>query len=159
MSQLIPTDRPVLQRGNPKNDMSLWGGVVVGTSDFAPAPAKSERSHSWKWIAGGLALVVAGVVAFLLVSRTGGDKPATSTAEAVAPVTPEVKAVKDAGVEVVTPDAAAVAVIDAGLAATPTVVAVNAEVDAISGVAPIIKPAKKKVVRKTSKKASKKKRK
>ena len=148
-SQFVPTERPVLHRNSgAKNDMSIWGGVVVGTSDFAPPPAKKGRSNTWKWIAGGVGAVVAGVATFVIVSG-GSDKPPTS-AKTVAPV------IADAAVAVVPPpgpDAADVAkAVDAGVPidAAPTIAAVTGEVDAISGVAPVIKPAKKKVVRKTT---------
>ena len=151
-SQLLPTDsvgRPVLHRGSAgKNDMSIWGGVVVGTSDFAPPPAKKGRSNTWKWIVGGVGAVVAGVAAFLIVS--GGSDKSSTPAKAAAPVT------ADAAVAVVprpAPDAAVVAqAVDAGapIDAAPTIVAVTGEADAISGVGPVIKPAKKKVVRKTT---------
>ena len=154
MSQLVPNERPVLHRGGggAKNDMSLWGGVVVGTQDFAPPTPKKSKSPPWKWIAIGLAVVGAGLAAFL-IATAGGDKP-QAAAKSVAAV--------PADAALVAPDAkAAVAVVDAGApdaGAAPTVVAVAGDVDAISGVAPIIKPAKKKLVRKTpAKKTGKKK--
>jgi hypothetical protein len=144
ISQLVPSERPVLRRNNPKNDMSLWAGDVVAMTDFSPpAPTKPVRSNRWKWIAAGLALVGA-VLAFVLVTSAGGKSPETSKAVTPAPIA-------DAAVAVTKPDAAAVAVADAGVTvdAGPTVVAVNGQADAISGVGPIIKAAKKKGLRKT----------
>jgi hypothetical protein len=146
MSQLVPNERPVLHRGggNAKNDMSLWGGVVVGTQDFAPPAPKQAKSPPWKWIAIGLALVGAGLAAFLLL--TPDDKPA-QTAKSVAPApVPQDAAVAE------TPDAKAekVVAVDAGVPdAAPTIAVVNGQADAVSGVGAIIKPAKKKLVRKT----------
>jgi hypothetical protein len=154
-SQLVGSQRPVLNRNNPKNDMSLWAGDVVGISDFAP-PVKKPVSQptKWKWIAGGLALVGAALAAYLIVSS--GTKKSAPSANAVTPAPVAIDAgvaatkpeAKDAGVAAVA-DAATVAAIDAG----PTVAVVNGA-DAISGVAPIIKVAKKKGLRKaTPKKA------
>ena len=147
MSQLVPNERPVLQRGggNAKNDMSLWGGVVVGTQDFAPPAPKKAKSPPWKWIAISLAVVGAALAAFLIVT-TGKDKaapsakaitPAPVPADAAVAVTPDAKSEKVAVVDAGTPDAA------------PTIVAVAGVADAVSGVGAIIKPAKKKLVRKT----------
>nr|MBA3503026.1 hypothetical protein [Deltaproteobacteria bacterium] len=84
MSQLVPNERPVLHRGSgAKNDMSIWGGVVVGTQDFAPPAPKKTKSPPWKWIAIGLAVVGAALTAFV-IATSGGDKPQT-TAKSVAP--------------------------------------------------------------------------
>ena len=53
MSQLV-VPRPAPPRNNPKNDMSLWGGVMVGTQDFTPepvrpmAPAQPRSRLTWR---------------------------------------------------------------------------------------------------------------
>lgn len=164
----LPTKPPTISRGNAKNDMSLWGGVVVGTSDFAPAPnAKKTGSNAWKWVAAaGAAIGVAAGAIFFIAGAD--DKPATKAAVVEAPAA-QPAADKPAADKPATDKAAVdtpvVAPVDAKpVAATPTeAVAASAEpaADAISGVAPVIKPAKaapkKKVVRKTVAKASAKK--
>src|SRR5688500_8644869 len=81
-SQLVPTERPVLHRkgGNPQHDMSLWGGVVVGTSDFAPA-TPPKRSGRWKWLAAAGAIAAAATT-FTVVKLLAEEPPPTP---AVAP--------------------------------------------------------------------------
>jgi hypothetical protein len=186
LSQFVPpkappslTKPPTISRGSQKNDMSLWGGVVVGTSDFAPAPTKKVRSNTWKWIAAAGGVVGVAIAAFLLI---GGDEPAPAKIVAVAPAVAAEKpaekraekpaekpadkpAEKPAEKPVEAPAASggsgSAASGSAGSAAVPTVAAVTS-VDAITGVAPVIKakPAAKKKVparKKTAKATVKKK--
>jgi hypothetical protein len=162
LSQFVPpkppaslTKPPTISRGSQKNDMSLWGGVVVGTSDFAPAPTKKVRSNAWKWIAGAGVVVGGAVAAFFLIGppvKTAAvptEKPAVTTDKpAVAAETPAEKpAEKPTDKPVEAPDASSGSG-SAGTAAAPTVAGLTGNVDAISGVAPVIKPkpaAKKKL--------------
>lgn len=154
-SQILPTERPVLHRGSgAKNDMSVWGGVVVGTSDFAPAPEQRARTGRWKWIvAGGVALGGIAITVYLLVA--GGEDTRAAAPVATPAPAPAVDAAAvaapppDAAVAAASPpapDAVVAAAIDAGVAPGE---GAAVEVDAISGVAAVIKPsAKKQVVRK-----------
>lgn len=180
LSQFVPpklpdlTKPPTISRGSQKNDMSLWGGVVVGTSDFAPAPTKKARKNTWKWIAAAGAVAGVGIAAVLLIgggdSKTpvtpvapvaSVDKPvATPPVEKPAEKPPEKPADTLPGTPAAAPTEAPAATGGSGSAA-PTVAALTGNVDAISGVAPVIKPkpaAKKKVpARKKTAKATLKK--
>ena len=155
LSQFVPpkppaslTKPPTISRGGQKNDMSLWGGVVVGTSDFSPPAPRQRRSNAWKWIAGGAAVVAAGVAAFFLVSDAAPMKKPEPPPAPVASVAPVEKPPEPKPAPVVVPDKPRDAAPPAVAAALPTTV------DAVSGVAPIIKPKpvakKKKPTRKTA---------
>jgi hypothetical protein len=174
LSQLVvPAKPPVLPRkSNPKNDMSVWGGVVVGTQDFAPPPKAKKQSSSKKWIIAAAAVAVLGAGGYFAVTNFGGagdktpEPSAKATDEKIAAADPKPTDPKPAEApkpaEGSAPAAAGSGSVGAGSGSgsgrEPTVAATH-EVDAISGVAPIIKrPAtKKKAVRKTTAKATTKK--
>ncbi|HLL25192.1 MAG TPA: hypothetical protein VK427_23820 [Kofleriaceae bacterium] len=156
-SQLIPNERPVLHRGNADlNDMSVWGGVVVGTQDFAPPPKAKLAAPGGgkaKWLLAGAGAVAAGVIAYVIVARLAG--PAAPRLRAPAPG-PSAHAAMPA--PAASPPAAAPAppipVAPAVAPAPPVLTAPAGDtVDAVSGVAPVIKSAvsKKKPARKTGK--------
>lgn len=159
LSQFVPpkppaslTKPPTITRGSQKNDMSLWGGVVVGTSDFAPAPTKKVRSNAWKWIAAAGGAVGVALAAFFLI-ESNDPAPATITPSPAVAVEPPAEAPVEKPVEkpiekpIDKPAEAPAATSGSGSAVLPAV-APTGNVDAISGVAPVIKPkpaAKKKL--------------
>lgn len=178
LSDLIVPGRPPAppnpaQRGsNPKNDMSLWGGVVVGTSDFAPAPVAPKRDPR-KWIIGGTigGIVLVAVLVFVTRSSDDGKKSEPAAAAPEAKKVEDVAKAEATGVDTKGSDAKVDSTADAkgsavtaasgsgsaagsaaGVAAgsgaaTPALVVNGIEIDAISGVAPVIR-AKKAPVRK-----------
>jgi hypothetical protein len=185
VSQLVvpPSKKPPPQgiRGSAKNDMSTWGQVVVGTDDFAPPTAKPERGGGGtaKWIAVALGVAVAALGGYFVVTSLGGDDKAapaapavtTPTAPAPAPATKPDSAAKPAGSAAVAATTGSAAPAPAAGSATPAptegsaapavAATTTAEVDAISGVAPIIKKKpvvkkKKRPVRRITKKPAKK---
>lgn len=163
MSQLVPDmprERPVIQRGNPQNDASMWIGGVVSSDDFAPtakkrAPAKS-RKRLWAIVGLVVVAVAGGAVGYLALrddapatTASATPSPAATPAPSPAPA-PPTAAVAAPAVPAAAPTVAAAAPLDAGVV-QPTVAADPAMVvDAISQVgAPIkAKAVKKKKVAK-----------
>ncbi|HEU0034944.1 MAG TPA: hypothetical protein VFQ53_30170 [Kofleriaceae bacterium] len=152
----------------PTNDRSVWGQLVVGADDFAPAarrpaaPAKSRRGVLIVTIAG-LALGT-GVGAAYLVTRDG-DAAAKTAASAPAPAaTPPAKpdpaptgsaaiaspAEPSKAAPTVAQDPAA----GSGSAAVPATIAATTAVDAVSGVAPVIKAKKATATKRPAKKTA-----
>jgi hypothetical protein len=198
-----PTIAPRGSAKNPasaKNDMSLWGGVVLGTQDFAPPVAPKRNPKKWIIVGVAGAALVAVVLYFVFhttdAKKSGSaaadvkggaasDMKAGATGDMKAGATGDMKAAatSNAGTSTVgtsntagsntagsntagtagsnatgsaasnTTGAGSGASTSAG-AAVPSLMADGKEVDAISGVASVIRAKKapaRKVVKKTAK--------
>jgi len=87
LSQLVvPKPPKAPPPGVAQNDVSVWGQLVVGTADFAPAP-KKRATHAPLWIGLGVVgtLAIAGAVYVMFLHKA--DEP--EAAAAVAPVVKE----------------------------------------------------------------------
>jgi len=107
LSQLVvPKPPKAPPRGMNPNDVSVWGQLVVGTSDFAPPPRK-RAAHAPLWIGlgvvGTLAVAAAVYVMFMrpttesqasaaVPAAAAAAKPGPSKAEPAKPATPATKA-------------------------------------------------------------------
>jgi hypothetical protein len=179
-----PTKPPTIApRGSAsaKNDMSLWGGVVLGTQDFAP-PVAPKRNPK-KWIIAGVAGAALVAVVLYFVFHTTDAKKSDSVAdtkvEAPQPPKPDVETKPDVKAAAATSGSSAGSATASGSssaasgsaanttaagsgastsagAAVPALMANGKEVDAISGVASVIRAKKapaRKAVKKTTAKA------
>lgn len=143
-SQLVVPPRkapPQVRRANPNNDASTWGQVVVGTSDFAPAPMPLHPGRSRRWLVlGGLGVVVVGAVGgYVLYANSAGRSPSAAPSAAITTPAPPTSptpapAITPAIAPTIAPSDAAVAV----LATDATPMAIETTVDAVSGVGPPI---------------------
>lgn len=185
-SQLVPDPpRRPAPPPNLGNDASVWKQVVVGTDDFAPpAPAKRSR-RTPLLIAVALAIVGGGAYAgYTLVAKDDSSttasgahshdhaKSATPSGATTSTTTAPAGSADTATGSATDPTTAGSATNSgsatdptaarAGSAADPTAAtpavaaATTLEADAISGVAPVIKPKKKKPIRRVAKKPTKK---
>jgi hypothetical protein len=137
VSQLVvpkPPNRPGPPANLPANERSVWGQLVVGADEFAPARKLPELRRSSRLPLVILAVAVLGGGGFAAYWLTRDPAPATPAAAVTPPVMPSAP-VPDAALAAIAIDAAPVAV-----DAAPPPITDPAAIDAVSGVATPIQP-------------------